>query len=332
MREVSDLVSSARNMEEFDRAIIDGLSGEDVAKDVPFALLYHVVQDNVPVDNANKTMNITGDRASISGTTPVRLKLTYGGSLGAPKGHPHVPAETTVYIKRSPRVLGGLDPARTSSPTMSLISALSTPQEDEDIKVVKAEKWPFKEVLQSRKAVIVEDCSALVEGFEIRSWAALSTSACALPICNESSSDIPSAVLIVGLNLRRAFDQDYAEWLHQLRLQLYGGLLQVHSQEAERQRAEELQAMDRVKSNWISGVSHELRLPLTLVSGPLDDLAREAPAGSRAKGLLTMAKRNVNRLHNLVDSLMDFSRLEAGKLEGAFRYFICAPIFIEMTD
>lgn len=306
-------------MEEFDRAIIDGLSGEDIAKDVPFALLYHVVKDSAPADHANNTMSITDDRASTSGNAPVRLKLTYGGSLGAPKGHPNVPAETTVLINRPPRVLGGLDPARTSSPTMSLISALSAPQEDEDIKVAKAEKWPFKEVLQTRKPVVVEDCSALVEGFEVRSWNALSTSACAIPLSSESSSDIPSAVLIVGLNLRRAYDQDYAEWLHQLRLQLYGGLLQVRSQEAERQRAEELQAMDRIKSNWISGVSHELRLPLTLVSGPLDDLAREAPAGSRAKSLLTMAKRNVNRLHNLVDSLMDFSRLEAGKLQGAFR-------------
>lgn len=320
MREVSDLVSSARDMEEFDRAIIDGLSGQDIAKDVPFALLYHVVQDDASSDNANNTMNITEDRASISGNAPVRLKLTYGGSLGAPKGHPSVPAETTVSISRPPRILGGLDPARTSSPTMSLISALSAPKEDEDFKVVKAEKWPFKEVLQSRKAVVIEDCSSLVEGFEVRSWDTLPNSAIGIPLCSESSSDIPSAVLIVGLNLRRRYDQHYAEWLHQLRLQLYGGLLQVHSQEAERQRALELQAMDRIKSNWISGVSHELRLPLTLVSGPLDDLAKEAPAGSRAKSLLTMAKRNVNRLHNLVDSLMDFSRLEAGKLEGAFRY------------
>lgn len=321
MREVSDLVSSARNMGEFDRAIIDGLSGEDIAKDVPFALLYHVVQDSATADHANNTMNITEDRASTSGNAPVRLKLTYGGSLGAPKGHPSVPVETTVLINRPPRILGGLDPARTSSPTMSLISALSAPQDDEDVKVAKAEKWPFKEVLQTRKPVVVGDCSSLVEGFEVRSWNALATSACVIPLSSESSSDIPSAVLVVGLNLRRAYDQDYAEWLHQLRLQLYGGLLQVRSQEAERQRAEELQAMDRIKSNWISGVSHELRLPLTLVSGPLDDLSREAPAGSRAKGLLTMAKRNVNRLHNLVDSLMDFSRLEAGKLEGAFRYF-----------
>lgn len=307
-------------MEEFDRAIIDGLSGEDIAKDVPFALLYHVVQDNPSADNTNKSLSMTDDRASVSGSAPVRLKLTYGGSLGAQKGHPGVPAETTVFINRPPRVLGGLNPARTSSPTMSLISALSMPKDDEDVKVVKADSWPFKEVLQTRKAVVVEDCSMLIEGFEVRSWGALPKSAIGLPITNESSSDIPSAVLILGLNLRRAYDQDYAEWLHQLRLQLYGGLLQVHSLEAERQRAEELQAMDRVKSNWISGVSHELRLPLTLVSGPLDDLAREAPAGSRAKSLLTMAKRNVNRLHNLVDSLMDFSRLEAGKLEGSFRY------------
>lgn len=317
-------------MEEFDRAVIDGLSGEDVAKDVPFAILYHVVQEEAVSDNGSKPLNLTDDRSSVSGTrhAPIRLKLTCGGTLGVPKGHPHVPQDKTVLINRMQRAFGGLDLARTSSPTMSLISALSTPTDDEDMKIMKAERWPFKEVLQSRKTAIVSDCTSLIEGFEVRSWDALPTQACVLPISNESSVDIPSAVLIVGLNLRRAYDQDYAEWLHQLRLQLYGGLLQVRSQEAERNRAEELQAMDRVKSNWISGVSHELRLPLTLVSGPLDDLAREAPEGSRSRGLLTMAKRNVNRLQNLVDSLMDFSRLEAGKLQGAFR---CATTCFAFT-
>ncbi|KAJ9099949.1 hypothetical protein QFC21_003957 [Naganishia friedmannii] len=297
------------------------LSGEAVAKDVPFAILYHVVQEDLAADTSNTTMNMTDEKLSVSGSrnAPIRLKLAYGGSVGVHAGHPHVPSETTVSIRRPPRALGGLDPARTSSPTMSMISALSTPNEDEDMKTVKAENWPFKEVLQSRKPHVIEDCTDLVKGFDIRSWDALPTKACVLPICNESSSDVPSAVLIVGLNVRRAFDEEYANWLHQLRLQLYGGLLQVRSQEAERERAAELQAMDQIKSNWISGVSHELRLPLTLVSGPLDDLAREAPEGSRAKSLLTMAKRNVNRLHNLVDSLMDFSRLEAGKLKGSFR-------------
>ncbi|KAJ9118339.1 hypothetical protein QFC22_004255 [Naganishia vaughanmartiniae] len=321
MREVSDMVASTRDMGEYDRAVIAGLSGEDVAKDVPFAILYHVAQEDVTVDTPSKPMNMTDERLSTSGSrnTPIQLKLSYGGSVGCQAGHPHVPLETSVSIRRSPRALGGLDPARTSSPTMSMISAISTPNEDEEMKTVKAENWPFKEVLQSRKPYVIEDCTDLVQGFDIRSWDALPTKACAVPICNESSSDVPSAILIVGLNLRRDYDEDYANWLHQLRLQLYGGLLQVRSQEAERERAAELQAMDQIKSNWISGVSHELRLPLTLVSGPLDDLAREAPEGSRAKGLLTMAKRNVNRLHNLVDSLMDFSRLEAGKLKGAFR-------------
>jgi signal transduction histidine kinase len=75
-------------------------------------------------------------------------------------------------------------------------------------------------------------------------------------------------------------------------LQLASGLAAVRSYEAERQRIDELAALDRAKSLLFSNVSHELRTPLTLVAGPLDDLVAETPDGPKKENLI-MARRNV---------------------------------------
>lgn len=103
-----------------------------------------------------------------------------------------------------------------------------------------------------------------------------------------------------------------------LRLQLASGLATVRSYEAEQKRIEELAALDRAKSLLFSNVSHELRTPLTLLAGPLDDLLAETKEGPKRE-MLVMARRNVRRLTRLVSTLMDVSRLEAGRMKGSFR-------------
>ena len=264
MREVSDNLQAARNIEEYNSAILSALGSEDISKDVPFAALYHVNRDGEETEMAKATSITDDDRsAQSSRQAQWRLKLKLGGSLGVPKGHRNVADEYLVHIKRPAHKFGGLDPARTSSPTLSMISNLSTGADDDEAKPAKAERWPFKEALQGRKAVLVDDVSELIEGFQVRSWDGLPRKAILLPICNDSSAETPSGVLIVGLNMRRPYDQDYVEWHHQLRLSAYSGLLQVRSVEAELQRVEELRLIDEIKNNWISNVSHELRLPLT---------------------------------------------------------------------
>lgn len=69
---------------------------------------------------------------------------------------------------------------------------------------------------------------------------------------------------------------------------------------------------------FFSNASHELRTPLTLIAGPLED-SLSYVTDERAKASLKLALRNVSRLARLVDSLMDFSRLEAGRLQGSFK-------------
>jgi signal transduction histidine kinase/ActR/RegA family two-component response regulator len=83
---------------------------------------------------------------------------------------------------------------------------------------------------------------------------------------------------------------------------------------------EQLQQMDRAKTRFFSNVSHEFRTPLTLIQAPLQDVLR-ADSGLAAghRRALAMTERNVLRLQKLVNSLLDFSRVEAGRLDALFQ-------------
>ena len=69
--------------------------------------------------------------------------------------------------------------------------------------------------------------------------------------------------------------------------------------------------LDQAKTTFFSNVSHELRTPLTLILGPLEQFLAARPDHD---GLLATAQRNATRLRRLVNDLLDFSRIEAGKL------------------
>ncbi len=76
-----------------------------------------------------------------------------------------------------------------------------------------------------------------------------------------------------------------------------------------------LQELDRAKTEFFSNVSHEFRTPLTLMLGPLEDLLKRSPLlpASDSRPLLEIAYRNALRLLKLVNTLLDFSRIEAGR-------------------
>src|SRR5260370_1318699 len=84
--------------------------------------------------------------------------------------------------------------------------------------------------------------------------------------------------------------------------------------EEERKRAEVLAEIDRAKTAFFSNVSHEFRTPLTLILGPIENaLAQGALDGENLKAV----HRSALRLLRLVNSLLDFSRIEAGRLHSS---------------
>ena len=91
--------------------------------------------------------------------------------------------------------------------------------------------------------------------------------------------------------------------------------------EDERQRAEARAELDRAKIAFFSNVSHEFRTPLTLILGPVEDmLARShSELSPAARGQLEVVNRNGLRLLRLVNTLLDFSRIEAGRVRAVYQ-------------
>src|SRR5258705_3856440 len=91
--------------------------------------------------------------------------------------------------------------------------------------------------------------------------------------------------------------------------------------EAERRRAEALAEIDRAKTEFFSNISHEFRTPLTLMLGPLEDELAEStlPLPAPRRERLATAHRNSLRLLKLVNTLLDFSRIEAGRSHASYQ-------------
>jgi len=128
-----------------------------------------------------------------------------------------------------------------------------------------------------------------------------------------------AGVLVVGLNPCRLYDEAYAAFLGLAAGQIASAIANADAYEEERRRAEALAELDKAKTAFFSNVSHEFRTPLTLMLGPLEELLSEGagldpPLAERAR----VAHRNGLRLLKLVNTLLDFSRIEAGRVVATF--------------
>jgi signal transduction histidine kinase/DNA-binding response OmpR family regulator len=169
--------------------------------------------------------------------------------------------------------------------------------------------WPIARVLEHRSWEVVELSPEL--DWPGGPWDQPPTHAVVLPIPRQGQLE-PTGVFIAGLNRFRPFDEDYRNFLGLFVGQLAAGLASARAHAAERRRAEALADLDRAKTTFFSNISHEFRTPLTLMLGPTED----ALSSSRvlAGTELESVHRNQLRLLKLVNTLLDFSRIEAGRV------------------
>ena len=94
----------------------------------------------------------------------------------------------------------------------------------------------------------------------------------------------------------------------------------AYEREIARQR-EELAKLDELKTQFFANISHEFRTPLTLMLGPLEDFVADekAPLSTSQRERITMVQRNGLRLQKLVNALLDFSRVEAGRIQAVYQ-------------
>ncbi|HEX2075773.1 MAG TPA: ATP-binding protein, partial [Geodermatophilus sp.] len=166
-----------------------------------------------------------------------------------------------------------------------------------------------------------------VEQLSIRGgpWGDPVTDAVVLPLAGGAGAE-PVGALVVGVNPNRALDEEYRSFHELLAAQFAGAVLNARAYTAERTRAEALAELDRAKTTFFANVSHELRTPLTLLLGPIGDALADADLPDAVREQLTLALRNGQRLQRLVNDLLEFVRIEAGRA-SAVRVETDVPAF-----
>ena len=174
------------------------------------------------------------------------------------------------------------------------------------------------DALRTGEMVLVSDLQRDCPELPIGVWGISPAEAVALPVVFPGHSS-SMACLLLGLNARKRFDQDYRLFLETLARQLGSNLAAARAHEEETKRSEMLAELDRAKTVFFSNVSHEFRTPLTLIVGPLESmLGRARPSATVSREELQLVHRNSLRLLKLVNTLLDFSRIEAGRVEAIY--------------
>ena len=176
--------------------------------------------------------------------------------------------------------------------------------------------WPLAEVLRDYRPQVVSNLEVRFQAkFPSGAWQQAPNSAVVLPIMPSGETG-RAGFLIAGLNPFRLFDVNYSGFMNLIAGQIAAAIANAEAYEQERRRAEALAEIDRAKTAFFSNVSHEFRTPLTLMLGPLEDALRHAGEMPHERAEeIRVAHRNALRLLRLVNTLLDFSRVEAGRAQ-----------------
>ncbi|CAE6427624.1 unnamed protein product [Rhizoctonia solani] len=344
MSELSSRLSDAKTQQQFGERTLDTLSRNPL--DLPFIALYWCDIDEAPANGPPAPQGASSrvlDYIRNPTTSTLNVKLTLAGSVGVPDDHPIAPS--TIKYVLNPLTLRPylntfdadteIDPSSVSDatsredvPGSPMGSALSTTHPPTPSSKLVELGLDLTKVFASGTIELVDPLPAhLAPGLDSRGFKDLPRMAAVMPISTNSTQSgrsahgraLPCGVLLVGLNTRRAYDADYASWLESVGSGLSNQLTVVLQREADMRMMEERERMDKAKTMFFTNVSHELRTPLTLIQAPLEQLLVSSSISKDAQYKIQLAVRNSRRLKKLIDSIMDMSKLEAGRLVGNFR-------------
>ena len=177
--------------------------------------------------------------------------------------------------------------------------------------------WPLRDVFESGTAKIIADVEERFGSLPGGPWPESCRTAFVLPI-PVSGYTKPSGFLVAGLSPRRIADLEYRSFFELVVGHIGTAITNARAFQEERKRAEALAEIDRAKTTFFSNVSHEFRTPLTLMLGPLEETLADTTLSSSVHDRLEVAHRNSVRLLKLVNTLLDFSRIEAGRIEAVY--------------
>jgi signal transduction histidine kinase len=189
--------------------------------------------------------------------------------------------------------------------------------------------WPLATVARSRDTVDIADLSTLGLTLPGSPYGEPARRAVLLPLGAPSPEGI-AGVLIAAVSPHRPLDTGYRTFFELVARHIGAAIADARASEHERARAESLAQLDRAKTEFFSNVSHEFRTPLTLMLGPLEEAMAKAPRPVRES--LRVVQRNGARLLKLVNTLLDFARLEAGRIRARYQQTDVAELTAELAS
>jgi PAS domain S-box-containing protein len=191
--------------------------------------------------------------------------------------------------------------------------------------------WPLGDVARTQRMQVVQDLAGRFGKAVPRGpWSDTPYEAVILPI-RSNLADQVAGFLVAGVSARLKLDNLYRSFFELLATQIATAVANARAYEEERKRAEALAEIDRAKTLFFSNVSHEFRTPLTLMLGPLQDALASADLPERERERLVVAHRNSLRLLKLVNSLLDFARIEAGRAQASFEPLDLAALTADLA-
>jgi len=167
--------------------------------------------------------------------------------------------------------------------------------------------WPLAAALHAHEPILVplNDGSSAARG------------AVVLRI-ERSGGGTPFGFVVLGLSPLLASGESYTRFHKLLAASVSQSVSGAAAYEEEKKRAESLAELDRAKTAFFANVSHEFRTPLTLMLAPLEELGAGSDSVHVERSTIELLHRNALRLQKLVNTLLEFSRIEAGRVEATY--------------
>lgn len=217
--------------------------------------------------------------------------------------------------------LSGLSSSHRAAP--ATIAVLPSSQEH---------RWPLFEVMQQATPRLVTNLQEQFGTLPTGPWPESPEAALVLPL-NAPEQQQVTGFLVAGVNPRRVLDEPSRDFFQMVAGHVATAVANARAYEEERKRAEALAELDRAKTVFFSNISHEFRTPLTLMLGPVEELLASSHALSLAqRESIELLRHNVLRLLRLVNTLLDFSRMEAGRMEAVYEPVDLAALTTDLAS
>jgi len=223
---------------------------------------------------------------------------------------------------------------RRTSATLAAVAGIASGSKAAQLSIGLSElPGPLAHAVASTKVTIVDDLADIWGPLPSGAWTVPARSGAVLPIVMPGQAH-PAGFVLAGVSPHKRVDRRYLAFFELVAGQISNVIAAARAYQEERKRAEELARLDRAKTAFFSNVSHEFRTPLTLLIGPLEDALanRHGVLPADAAESLAATHRNALRLLKLVNSLLEFSRMEARRARAAFQSIDLAALTTDLAS